>query len=61
MNIHEAIKKGKDTLENNSIVSSQLDSEILMSQTINKDRRYVILNSKTELDEEKLNFFNNLI
>ena len=61
MNIHDAINKGKYILNENSIESSQLDSEILMSKAINKDRKYIILNSQNELDEEKLNIFYNLI
>ena len=32
-----------------------------MSKVINKDRKFVILNSKNKLDKEKFNFFNNLI
>ena len=61
MNILDAINKGKHTLEKNSVKSPQLDSEILMSKVINKDRKFVILNSKNKLDKEKFNFFNNLI
>ena len=61
MNIHDAINKGKYILNENSIESSQLDSEILMSKAINKDRKFIILNSQNELDEEKLNIFYNLI
>ena len=61
MNINEAIKRGKFILEKNLIKNSQLDSEILMSKVINKDRKFVILNSKNELDEKKLNYFKNLI
>ena len=57
MNINEAIKRGKFILEKNLIKNSQLDSEILMSKVINKDRKFVILNSKNELDEKKLNYF----
>ena len=61
MNINEAIKRGKFILEKNLINNSQLDSEILMSHVVNKDRKFVILNSKKELDEKKLNYFYNLI
>ena len=61
MNIHEAINKGKLILEKNLIKSSQLDSEILMSKVVDKDRKFLILNSKNELDEKRLNFFYNLI
>ena len=46
MNINDAIKKGKYILKKNLIKSSQLDSEILMSKVFNKDRKFIILNSK---------------
>ena len=45
----------------NFIKNSQLDSEILMSKVFNKDRKFVILNSKNKLDKEKFSFFNDLI
>ena len=61
MNINDAIYKGKCVLENNFIKNSQLDSEILMSKVFNKDRKFVILNSKNKLDKEKFSFFNDLI
>ena len=61
MKIYEAINKGKLILEKNFIKSSLLDSEILMSKVFKKDRKFVILNPKKELDEGKLNFFYNLI
>tara|TARA_B100000287_G_scaffold127847_1_gene119900 strand:- start:694 stop:1536 length:843 start_codon:yes stop_codon:yes gene_type:complete len=61
MNINDAIYKGKCVLEKNFIKNSQLDSEILMSKVFNKDRKFVILNSKNKLDKEKFSFFNDLI
>ena len=39
MNINLAISHGSKILKNKSIPSSQLDSEILMSKSINKDRK----------------------
>jgi hypothetical protein len=41
MNINSAISYGSKILKKKSIPSSQLDSEILMSKTINKDREYI--------------------
>ena len=46
MNINLAINRGSKILKNKSIPSFQLDSEILMAKTINKDRDYILLNSK---------------
>ena len=53
--------KPKSYFKKNFIKILTLDSEILMSQVVNKDRKFVILNSKKELDEKKLNYFYNLI
>ncbi len=61
MNIQKAISEGQDILKNKNIETSELDSEILMANVIQKDRRYVILNSNEELKEEHLKRFKNLI
>ena len=44
MKINLAINRGSKILKNKSIPSFQLDSEILMAKTINKDRDYILLN-----------------
>ena len=41
MNINLAIKKRTKILKENNIISAKLDSEILMSKTINKDRKNI--------------------
>ena len=57
MNICNAINYAASELKNNRINSAQLDSEILMSKVLKKDRKYLIVNSKNELnDEQYLNF-----
>ena len=61
MNISLAIKEGSKILRNKFISNSQLDAEILMAKTINKDRKYVLLNSKNFLNKNDLNNFYNLI
>ena len=61
MNIHLAIKHGSKILSNNLIPSAQLDSEILMAKTINKNRNYILLNSNKLLNEIELEKFYNLI
>jgi len=43
------------------IPNSQLDSEILMAKTINKDRNYILLNSKKSISKTDINNFNILI
>ena len=61
MNIQEAINRANSFLKLSNIKSSELDSEILMSEVIKKDRAYVILNSKEKLKKNKLNQFYRLI
>ena len=61
MNISLAIDKGSKILKNKFIPNSQLDSEILMAKTINKDRNYVILNPNYFIKNNDLNYFYNLI
>ena len=48
-------------LKKNNIPNPHLDSEILLSQSINKDKKYIILNSKVILNNKQLDNFKNLI
>ncbi len=61
MNINLAISRGTEILKKKFINNSQLDSEILMSMTINRDRNYIILNSNDILNKNELNNFYKLI
>ena len=53
MNINLAIKRGSKILRSKYISNSQLDSEILLAKTINKDRNYILLNP-TKIPADKL-------
>ncbi len=61
MNIEKALKIAKSTLENGSSKSPSLDSEILMSKTLERNREYILLNLEKNLEKKKLNHFENLI
>jgi release factor glutamine methyltransferase len=61
MNINQAIIEATDLLKKNNIKSSKLDSEILMSKVIQKQREYVMLNLDKQLQNESYNYFNSLI
>ena len=61
MNINLAIIKGAKVLKDHFINNPYLDSEILMSKVINKDRKYLLLNSNKYLENKDLNFFQKLI
>ena len=58
MNINSAISQGSKILSNKFISSPKLDSEILMAKTINKDRKFILLNSESYINKSDLkNFF----
>ncbi len=61
MDINLAISQGSKNLRDKFIPNSQLDAEILMAQTLKKDRNYILLNPKTFLNKNNLDKFNNLI
>jgi len=61
MNIEKQIQEATDLLKKNFIKSAGLDSEILMSKVINKNRNYVILNLKEKLNKKKINDFKDLV
>ena len=61
MNIYSAINQGAKLLKDKYILNPYLDSEILMTMAINKDRQFLLLNSNHSIEEEKLKCFQNLI
>ena len=61
MNINSAISEGTKILKSNFINNPQLDSEILMAKTINKDRRFILINSNINLNKNDYDNFIKLI
>ena len=61
MNISSAISKGAKILKENLIPNPELDSEILMAKTINKDRNFILLNCNNLLNKNDQNNFYELI
>ena len=61
MDIETALKKGQLILKDNKIKSAELDSEILMSQAIRKDKKYIILNYNKKKKKKDLKYFDFLI
>jgi len=61
MNIFSAIAKGTKILRKNLISSSLLDSEILLAKTLNKDRKYILLNPNNIINKIELRNFLDLI
>ncbi len=61
MNIETAIKNACKELKKNKISSALLDSELLLSQVIKKDRKFILLNLDKKLDECTQASFKDLI
>ena len=61
MNLQSALFEANKILAKNNIQSSKLDSEILLSKVLNKDREFIILNLDMSLDYANYKKFKNLI
>tara|TARA_B100001121_G_C18672627_1_gene614670 strand:- start:640 stop:1482 length:843 start_codon:yes stop_codon:yes gene_type:complete len=61
MNINSAIINGAKILKKNFFLTPYLDSEILMTEAINKDKKYILLNSYKEVKKNDLKYFYKLI
>ena len=61
MNIENILNKGINILKKNDIPNPQLDSEVLLSTSIKRDKKHIILNPKEVLNSEQLGKFKNLI
>jgi release factor glutamine methyltransferase len=61
MNIEITLNEGISILKKNKIANPQLDSEILLSNSIKKDKKHIILNPRELLNLEQTEIFKNLI
>ena len=61
MNIKSILREGVKILNDYNIKNPYLDSEILLAKTLNKDRKYIILNLKKDLNKSSSITFHNLI
>ena len=61
MNIEVAIKNASVELKKNKISSALLDSELLLSKVIKKDRKFILLNLDKDLEESAQDSFKDLI
>ena len=61
MNVENILNKGINILQKNKTANPQLDSEILLSNSIKRDKKHIILNPKEILNSEQLEKFNSLI
>ena len=61
MNIENILNEGINILQKNKIANPQLDSEILLSSSIKRDKKHIILNPKEILNSKQLVKFKSLI
>ena len=61
MDIKSLIHQGSLYLKSRNILTYQIDSEILMTKVIKKDKKYIILNPNKILDKKKSNYYKELI
>ena len=61
MNIENLLNQAFKTLTNSNIKNANLDCEILLSKTIDKNREYIVLNQKENLDKKYIDVFHSLI
>ncbi len=61
MKIIDKLKDGYEILKGNNISSYKIDSEILMSQTLNISREEVLLNLEKGIEEKEREKYFNLI
>ncbi|MDB4084048.1 peptide chain release factor N(5)-glutamine methyltransferase [Candidatus Pelagibacter sp.] len=61
MNIANILNEGINILQKHKIANPQLDSEILLSNSIKRDKKHIILNPKEILNLEQLGKFKSLI
>ena len=61
MNIENILNRGINILKANKIANPYLDSGILLSESINRDKKHIILNPKEILNSKQLKNFNSLI
>jgi release factor glutamine methyltransferase len=61
MNIENILNEGINILQKNKIPNPQLDSQILLSNLIKRDKKHIILNPKEPLNPEQSKIFKSLI
>ena len=61
MNIQTAVQKAQLFLKKKNIKTPVLDSQILMSEAIKKEKEFIIFNFDKEISNKNLEYFNKLI
>ena len=61
MNIETAVKEGITILKNSSIITAELDTEIILAKVLNSSREDIILNYHKDLTDKNFDNFKKLI
>ena len=61
MNIENTLKYGISILKEHNILNPYLDCKILLSESINKDIKHILINSKEILNTKQIKNFNKFI
>ena len=61
MNIQLVVKEGINILKNSHIKTAQLDTEVLMAETLGATREYILLNTHKNLNDKDIDYFRRLI
>ena len=61
MNIQTAVQKAQLFLKKKNVKNPALDSQILMSEAIKKEKEFIILNLDKEISNKSFEYFNKLI
>ena len=61
MNLQLIINSAYQDLKKSNIKSALIDSEILLSQAINKSREFIILNSNYNISEKEYWYFKEMV
>jgi release factor glutamine methyltransferase len=61
MKLEVVINNACQKLKKNNIKSALLDSEILLSEAINKSREFIILNLKNDINEKDYHYYQDMI
>ena len=54
MNYQQIIEHGNRVLSLNNVKSSRLDSELILSKILNKNREQILINLKDELNQNQI-------
>ena len=61
MNYFQVINFGIEVLKHNNIISSKLDSELLLAKVLNSTREEILVNLNKKIKKENFKYYKSLI